>query len=202
MKTTITSADLASMAARVPDVAASRKLSLFDAIYLNVPEVTIDGESVCIDEAIEVAGLTRAPFVSLDIWTYLIRRSCSDKFGRNIPEDSPSADNLIRLVKSAAKHNGENERLGLRWAAHGLNYEWSATADWRRKLAFNLARADFEDQQESSHRENARKSDIDVLVTLLTGSPEFRAAQPTKRHSVGFAVVSISMYEAEEDVIR
>jgi hypothetical protein len=199
--TTHTSSDLASMAARLPELAAARSLRLFDAMYMNVPEVSMDSESMSIDQAIEVAALTGSPFVSLDMDIFDSAEMLA-QVRANTTEDSPPAENLNRLVGSAAKHNGDNERLWLRWAANGLSYEWSATADWRGKLAVDMARTDFEGQQESTLRKNVRKSDIDALVTLLVADPEVRAAQPTKRHPVGFAVIANTTAETDKDVVR
>lgn len=188
------------MAARVPDIAASKKLLLFDAVYLNQPEVTMDGENVTIDEAIEVAVLTGAPFVSLEMDEFNPKDLLAEVL-ENVPEDAPSAENLKGLIGGAAKHKGESERLWLCWAAQGLSYEWSATADWRRKLAVDLARVRFEGQQLTANQERARKTDMDALVTLLIESPEVRAAQPTKRHPIGHAVISNTGYEEDEGVI-
>jgi hypothetical protein len=82
-----------------------------------------------------------------------------------------------------------------------LNYEWSATANWRRELAVDMARATFEGQQESAAQAQARDSAIDSLVALLMNSPEFRAAMPTKRIPTALALLA-SQQNANEDAIR
>lgn len=188
------------MAARVPELAADRNLRLLDAIYLNEPDVSLDGERVDIDEAIELAKLTAAPFASIDMDEFDSVELLA-QVNENIPENSPAVEHLKRLIGSAAKYNGMNERLWLRWAAHGLNYEWSATADWRRELAVDMARATFEGQQESAAQAQARDSAIDSLVALLMNSPEFRAAMPTKRIPTALALLA-SQQNANEDAIR
>lgn len=199
---TYTSKELSSMAALVPDIAASKKMRLFDAMYLNEPEVSMDADSVSIDEAIEIAVLAGAPFVSLDMDEFDSAELLA-VVRENIPEDSPSAENLNRLVNSAAKHNGDTEQLWLRWAAQGLSYEWNATADWRRKLAVDLAKADFEGRQQAAVQSQARDAEIDSLMTLLMDSQEFRAAMPTKRIPTGVAVVAASSHGvADESLIR
>lgn len=204
MTTSTTSADLAAMAARAPELAAASKLRLFDALYMTVPDVLIDDDSTLIEGAIEIAALTGAPFVSLDLDIF-----DSSLLLDNLPDDldydgnSPAGKNLQRLVKSVRKHDGENEQLWLRWASMGLSYGWTVRADWRQKLAADMEMANLEISQESTTRARARNLEIDSLVTLLTESPDFRAAQANKRNPIGFAIVAASPdHDADHDVIE
>ncbi|KRE56037.1 hypothetical protein ASG92_24055 [Arthrobacter sp. Soil736] len=179
--TAITSSDLAEMAARAPALAANNKIRVFDAMYLNEPDVTLDGESVSVEEAIEAAALSAAPFVSVDMDEFDLT-DLLVQIDENFPEDSPTVAELRQLVRKAdGKYRGENERLWLRWGAQGLTYEWSATADWRRQLAVDMAEATYEGQRQSVVQAKTRDSEIDALVALLMDSHEFRAAMPTKR---------------------
>ena len=203
MTTGTSSADLADMAARAPELAAANKLRLFDALYITVPDVLIDENKARIEEALEIAALTGAPFVSLDLDVF-----DSSLLLDNLPDDldyddsSPAGKNLQRLVKSVRKHDGENEQLWLRWASMGLSYGWTVRADWRQKLAVDMEKANIEISQESTTRAQARNVEIESLVALLTESPDFRAAQANKRNPIGFAIVAASPdHKADHDVI-
>ena len=191
---------LKTMAARVAELAATNSLRLFDAMYLNEPDLRLDGESVSADEVIEIAALTAAPFVSIDMDEF-DPAELLVQINEDIPEDSPAMEQLRQLVgKADSKYRGMTERLWLRWGAQGLTYEWSATADWRRQLAVDMARATYEGQQESAVQAQARDSEVNSLVAILMDSPDFRAAMPTKRIPTGQAL--LTNHSADEDVIQ
>jgi hypothetical protein len=196
--TSITSAGLVEMADRVPELAADKRLRVFDAMYLNEPDVTLDGESVSVKEAIEAASLCAAPFISMDIDEF-DPTELLVQINDNFPEDSPTVAGLRELVRKAdVEHRGKNERLWLRWGAQGLTYEWSATADWRRKLAVDMARATHEGQRESEAQAQSRDAEVDALATLLMDAKEFRAAMPTKRIPTALALLSAQQNIDEE----
>lgn len=147
-------------------------------MYLNEPDVILDGESVSVEEAMRIATLCAAPFVSIDLDEF-DPADLLVQINEDFPEDSPTVAELRQLVRKAdGKYRGENERLWLRWGAQGLTYEWSATADWRRQLAVDMA---YEGQRQSVVQAKTRDSEIDALVALLMDSHEFRTAMPTKR---------------------
>jgi hypothetical protein len=196
--TSISSADLVEMADRVPELAADKRLCVFDAMYLNEPDVTLDRESVSVKEAIEAASLCAAPFVSMDMDKFDPSELLAQVNG-NFPEDSPMVASLRELVRKAGvEHGGKSERLWLRWGAQGLTYEWSATADWRRKLAVDITTAAYEGQRRSEAQAQSRDAEVDALVTLLMDAEEFRAAMPTKRIPTALALLSTQQNVDEE----
>lgn len=188
------------MAALVPEIAAARNLRLFDAHYLNVPEVQMFADDMGIDEAIEVAALTRAPFISLELSTFDTKALLEDL---EVTDESPAGEVHQRLIAKAQQHDGDFDQLWLRWAANGLSYEWTALAEWRRVLAVEIMNAKLRAERESSDQADANRAQSDALVAFLIDSPEFRTALPTKRYPTGLAVIASSEHHgADEGVIQ
>lgn len=185
----MTSSDLAAMAAQAPGLAAAQNLRVIDALYMSVPEVILDDDSLGIAETIEVAAVTGAPFISVDLDAF-DAQALAD--GDELPED---------LIRSARKYDGENERIWLRWAANGLTYGWSKAAAWREQLTVQMEKTELETQQQSPNEAQVRASKVDELIAMLTASPEFRQALPTKRSLLGVAILTNSG-ETDDELIQ
>jgi hypothetical protein len=167
-----TSADLAAMAARVPELTAGHGLRVIAALYTNVPDVILE-ESL--ELAIETAVLTGAPFISVDL----------DPFDAEAFEGTHH------------KYEGQCERLSLRWPAHGLTYGWSKTATWRERLDADIEK----DELAAKHRATAESTKVDELAASLVDSPDFRQAQPGKRYMAGVAILANSGVD-DDDITR
>lgn len=193
----LTSADLTSMAERVPDIAAGRNLRLFDAHYMNVADVEMFSDGMGIEEAIEVAALTGAPFISLEVGSFDTKALLENL---ELSDDS-AGEILSGLVNKAQQHDGDCDQLWVRWAANGLNYEWTALAEWRRVLAVQIMNAKLKAEQESSVRADANRAQSDALAAFLLDSPEFRTALPTKRYPTGMAVIASSEHNSASEIV-
>ncbi|WP_284982446.1 hypothetical protein [Arthrobacter sp. efr-133-TYG-118] len=166
---------------------------------MNVAEVIIDDDSVGIEEAIDIAVITGAPFISLDLEVFDSAELLDEDAPYGDPNDSAAARKRDRLIKSAGKHNGEPERLWLRWAANGLTYGWTTdTPDWRQKLTAEIDKANLEVQLESSAQSKAQEVASEALINFLAESPEFRAAPVRKRKSLGLALIAGSEHETDD----
>jgi hypothetical protein len=188
------------MAARVPDIAAGRNLRLFDAHYIIVADVEMFSDGMGIEEAIEVAALTGAPFISLEVGSFDTKALLENL---EFSDDAPRGEILSGLINKAQQHGGDCDQLWVRWAANGLNYEWTALAEWRRVLAVQIMNAKLKAEQESSVRADANRAQSDALVAFLLDSPEFRTALPTMRYPTGLAVFAGSEHSgASESIIQ
>jgi hypothetical protein len=97
--TMMTSADLATMAARVPDLAAENKLRVFEVLYDKSPDIWVTHTNVDIDEAVEIAALTGAIFVSLDVSQFDSEDELFDKLPDVEPgEETVATRKLERLI--------------------------------------------------------------------------------------------------------
>ena len=177
------------MAADAPGLAAAQNLRVINALYMNVPEVVLDDGTLGIAETIELAALTGAPFISVDLDAF-DAQALADR--DELPED---------LVRNARKYDGENERIWLRWAANGLTYGWSKAATWREQLTTQMEKTELEAQQQSTNEAQARGTKIDELIATLIESPEFRQALPTKRSLLGVAILTNSG-ETDDEVVQ
>lgn len=133
-------------------------------VFLVDPDVTVDG-------AVALITAVRPRFVFLPV----------DFF------DADEFDTDSELVRDAARtHDGKACRVSALWAADGLLYEWSTSADWYDRLTDDAEIAEVSergvDQMEYDLRVQASAAAARKLSELILASPEFRRARPRQRN--------------------
>jgi hypothetical protein len=197
----ITSADLESMAERVPVLAVEHKLRVFEVLYDESPDIWVVHTSANIDEAVEIAAHTGATFISLDV-SHFDSADLEDRLPDVEPGEATAATKkLERLIRAAAKHDGDVDHIFVRWTAHGMTYAWTLGADWVSALDAEIELATLAVDVDTSGRFEQRNERIAVLAAFLAASPELKAAPAHKRRSIAFAVSEESDDSLDEGMI-
>ncbi|MCI0142074.1 hypothetical protein KNN17_10835 [Arthrobacter bambusae] len=202
--TIFTSAELAALAEEIPNKAVDRGLLyVAEAEFVKSADVQLSAAMVSIDNALAIAISAQAVFVSLTVHKFdpdELREVIAQEDGEELPAE------VNRLVSAAGSHDGEVDVLWLRWPAHGLIFEWTATCEWRESLFESLDTAMAETQRtmtlESLNHEIAQKVRIIELISALVTSPEFRGAPANKRRQVAESIIaSVTKDEIEPYVV-
>lgn len=190
--TTYNSAELATLAERIPKQAAAQGLLYVgEAEFKKAVDVELNGATVSLDTALAIASAGQAPFVSL---TTLIFQSSElkDMLTEDDDEDVELPDKVLRLISASSSHNGDVEALVLLWPAHGLMYKWTATSDWRDKLvekiSASLGEALVEAGEESSEWQKIHNAQLREFEAKVNASKEFRAASVQNRRAIAESI--------------
>ncbi|MFC4430960.1 hypothetical protein [Citricoccus alkalitolerans] len=196
----LTTSDLEQLRARLPDLLAASGLRLSPApvtlarsadLYFMADNATPEA---MLDVIATTSDLVFAEYEDFDPLELLP----SDDDGDPVePASHPIVD---RLLKAAAKREGELCRVTLRWAMSGLLCEWIATAAWVRELRDGLEKAleaaiAATEEDRGTQRE-LEKLEIQRLTDQMMEDPNFRATPPHKRGTLAKALVP-EMSEAD-----
>lgn len=133
MTFTYTSAHLAKMAASIPGYAEEAGLTIVSGVEIfKDADVQINSYMADVSEALKLAALVKAPFISVTSEVFWAERIRSTDGYQNLP---PAAE---RLLKAAEKHDDSLMSVEVSWVADGLVYEWVAQSDWIGPLLIDI----------------------------------------------------------------
>ncbi len=148
----------------------------------------MDGHEAEITDALRVAALVKAPFISVEsdeFWTSRILNT------EGYEDSSPAAE---RLLKEAEVHNRSLMSVMVSWVAEGLVYQWTAQSDWIGPLLVDIdsvveaAAAETHDEHRASLREYY--TSIQTAATILAESWKYRGEPSGKRRHLMASVLA------------
>ena len=203
--TNYTSAELAVLAEEIPTKIMKRGLLYLEAAeFVKPADIQFDAATVSLDDALNVAVATHAPFVSLEVNKFdpdKLRGILATEEGRELPTK------VKQLLLDASSHSGEVDVLWLRWLAQGIIFEWNNSCEWRDTLSSSLAdtsaEADEELTLESINREYSQMIKTKEFAAVLIMSTDFRGTPANRRFPVAQSIISsTTSEEIESGVIR
>lgn len=189
MTFTYTSAHLAKMAASIPGYAEEAGLTIVSGVEIfKDADVQINSYMADVSEALKLAVLVKAPFISVTSVVFWAERIRSTDGYQNLP---PAAE---RLLKAAEKHDDSLMSVEVSWVADGLVYEWVAQSDWIGPLLIGIDAAveAAETESEAEHEDRMREhyTSIHEAAMALAESPKFRAEQVKNRRHISAAIIA------------
>lgn len=189
MTFTYTSAELAEIAASLPNLANEAGLVIVPGVSIaREVDVQIKSPEADIAAALQIAGLVKAPFISVESEQFWATRIRSTEGYRDLP---PAAE---RILKAAEVHDSTLMSVEVSWLAEGLAYQWTAQSDWIGPLLIDIdaavEAAETESEAEHDERLRAHYTNIQAAVTALVESPKYRAEQVNNRRHLSPAIIA------------
>lgn len=189
MTITYTSADLAEIATNVPDRASAAGLAFIPGVEIvRETDVRLYPFEAEIGDALRVAVLANAPFVTLDTETFWTSRIRSTEGYDELPLKAE------RLLEAAEVHDESLMSVTVKWVASGLVYEWTAQAEWVLPLLTEIQEAVAAAQNEEEAVEDARTevhyAQLRAAVEALAESLKYRREQVNKRRHIAPGILA------------
>lgn len=106
--------------------AKERGLLVLDAAYAGDPDVILVAEKVSLDQVLDLAAVTQAPFVSIQTTLF----SFEELVAESEDEDGELPHDLAPHIEALREYDGEMSSVSLRWIANGTDYLFIATTEW------------------------------------------------------------------------
>ncbi|BCW78321.1 hypothetical protein [Arthrobacter sp. NicSoilC5] len=189
MTFTYTSADLVEIVDEIPGLAGAAGLAIIPGVEIvREADVEISAFVASIEDALRVAVLANAPFITMETETFWASRIRATEGYDDLPAAAE------RMLKAAEEHDGSLVSVEVRWVADGLAYQWTAQTEWIGPLLMKIdaAKQAAEDQAEAEDdaRTEEYYANIRAMVTALVESPKYRREQVTKRRHIAPGIIA------------
>jgi hypothetical protein len=180
--------------ADLKDGAERRGLRFLEATFPGDPAVIFHHGTVGVDDVLDIAQHTFAPFLSLGVG----RLDSSDLLESWDPDDE-DADQVppAELLESWQERAGQIDMVALQWIAGGAVYLYLAVPAWKQELE---ALRDNWSEELDAQRTDLRlayRIRITHLAEQLERAPEFRAGNNQTREAIGKALLE-PMLQSDE----
>lgn len=165
--------------------ANSRGLLIIEALFPGEPTVVFQQETTSIEELLDLAQRTSAPFVSLTV----TRLDPSELIESWDPEDDANPGPPAALLGRWQKRAEQIDGIFVQWIASGAVYLYLAVPDWKQELE--------ELRQSWSDDQDAQSNDLDRTIRIrmahlaeqLEREPEYRSGTSQTRGPIGKALL-------------
>ncbi|MGO4590299.1 hypothetical protein [Paenarthrobacter sp. 2TAF44] len=188
MTFTYTSADLAQIAANIPNQASAAGLAIIHGVeIIRETDVQIYPFEAEIGDVLRVAVMANAPFITVETETFWTSRIRSIEGYEELPLRAE------RLLEATEIHNDSLMSVTVKWVASGLVYEWTAQTEWIAPLLTEIDEAVQAAQNQDDAVQDARAevhyAKLRAAVDVLVESPRYRREQVNKRRHIAPAIL-------------
>lgn len=156
--------------------ARRRGIRVLDAAFPVEPTVVMSGESVSVEDALDVVQQVFAPFISVSTTRLDLVELLEDVDGDDLPED---------LRRRCEERAGQVDGVFVRWLAGGCVYLYVAVPEWRQELTELLEESSEERQARQDMADQGAAIRITHLAELVERDPAYRAATSQQRKAAG-----------------